>query len=163
MNDTVVWNTVVGASIPLPSGFNARIGCRLSTTNPTTNVSTLNSMYAQQYCFQFCGPVSTRSSNQRSQRGARKPPSNTQRMYPPMGTASSTVTTTTRIGRVHMSGPFPVRTTQGAAAPPAGKRTAATPQRQPGESSRLLSPLVAGVHEREHQSQARQAQQEECG
>ncbi len=71
-NEQTALKMVVGASIPLTSGFNPKstFGWIASTTNPKTNISVLNSIMATAYCFQFCGPVSTRCSIQRRNRGA---------------------------------------------------------------------------------------------
>ena len=62
---------MVGANMPLPSGFNGRSGCKDSTVNPKTNINVLNSSMETAYCRQFCGPVSTRRSIQLNHRAAR--------------------------------------------------------------------------------------------
>ena len=71
MNEIAVLKIVVGASIPLWSGFRGRKGCSAKTANPTTSVIRLNSMNAIAYCFQFCGPVSIRCSIHLSHLGSR--------------------------------------------------------------------------------------------
>jgi hypothetical protein len=62
-NEAAVWKIVVGASIPLPSGFSGRTGCSARTTNPKANITALNSKTNSAYSFHPCGPVSMRRSS----------------------------------------------------------------------------------------------------
>src|SRR5262245_38428200 len=70
------------------------------------NAIVLNSNRATVYCFQFCGPVSMRSSIQRSQCGALYLPSMIQARYRPNGNDSRIAVKIMRSGRVHMLEPF---------------------------------------------------------
>src|ERR1700756_2085245 len=107
MNDTTLWEIVVGANIPRLSPFNG-IQCWSETTiNPSKKRTVLNNSKEAVSYFQFCGPQSSRASIQRKIGHGRYFPSMIQVKYLLNGIANSVVTTRIEIGRSHIILNFP--------------------------------------------------------